>query len=98
MLTWVKGRRLGMGHYYRGNTEHVLFATRGQLPVLRHNVRNHFTAPASEQHSAKPEAFYDLVELMSPSPRLEMFARRQRLGWNTWRNECFRAEGLADAS
>ena len=38
-------------------------------------------------HSAKPEAFLDLVEQMSPAPRLEMFARRDRLGWDTWGNE-----------
>ena len=35
-------------------------------------------------HSAKPEAFLDLVESVSPAPRLELFARRQRLGWSTW--------------
>ncbi len=40
-------------------------------------------------HSAKPEAFLDLVEQVSPGPYLEMFARRQRLGWDTWGNEAF---------
>ena len=39
------------------------------------------------QHSAKPEAFFDLVESVSPGPYLELFARRQRLGWDTWGNE-----------
>jgi N6-adenosine-specific RNA methylase IME4 len=39
------------------------------------------------KHSAKPEAFLDLVEQMSPGPYLEMFARRNRLGWDTWGNE-----------
>lgn len=38
-------------------------------------------------HSAKPEAFLDLVEQVSPGPYLEMFARRNRLGWDTWGNE-----------
>ncbi len=38
-------------------------------------------------HSAKPEAFLDLVESISPGPYLEMFARRQRLGWDTWGDE-----------
>jgi N6-adenosine-specific RNA methylase IME4 len=38
-------------------------------------------------HSQKPEAFLDLVEQVSPGPYLEMFARRQRLGWDTWGNE-----------
>lgn len=38
-------------------------------------------------HSAKPEAFLDEVEKVSPGPYLEMFARRNRLGWDTWGNE-----------
>jgi N6-adenosine-specific RNA methylase IME4 len=39
------------------------------------------------RHSQKPEAFLDLVESVSPGPYLELFARRQRLGWDTWGNE-----------
>ena len=39
------------------------------------------------EDSAKPEAFIDLVEQVSPGPYLELFARRQRLGWDTWGNE-----------
>ena len=35
----------------------------------------------------KPEAFLDLVEAVSPGPYLELFARRNRLGWDTWGNE-----------
>lgn len=36
------------------------------------------------QHSAKPALFADLIERMSPGPRLELFAREQRLGWDSW--------------
>lgn len=39
------------------------------------------------EHSAKPEAFMDLVETVSPGPYLELFSRRARLGWQTWGNE-----------
>jgi N6-adenosine-specific RNA methylase IME4 len=39
------------------------------------------------RHSAKPEAFQDMVESVSPGPYLEMFARRPRLGWTVWGNE-----------
>lgn len=38
-------------------------------------------------HSAKPTGFYELVEQITYAPRLEMFARSQRLGWDTWGNE-----------
>lgn len=87
LLTWVKTGTAGMGYYFRGNTEHCLFGIRGKAPIppaIR--VPNVFTAPKSG-HSSKPELFYDIVERVSPSPWLEMFARRNRLGWHTWGNE-----------
>lgn len=40
------------------------------------------------KHSEKPEAFQDVVEQISPEPRIELFARRQRIGWDSWGNEC----------
>jgi N6-adenosine-specific RNA methylase IME4 len=92
ILTWVK-TSFGMGHYYRNSTEHVLFCVRGKLPVARHDVPTHFVAPRG-RHSAKPESFYDMVETMSPGPYLDVFARRQRMGWDTWGNECFTPEEL----
>lgn len=48
-------------------------------------------------HSAKPEAFMDMVEQVSPGPRLELFARRQRLGWDTWGNEALNHVDLGAA-
>ena len=46
------------------------------------------------RHSEKPEAFLDLVESVSPGPYLELFARRNRLGWDTWGNEALEHVGL----
>jgi len=84
-LTWVKPH-FGMGNYFRGSTEHVLFAVRGSLPLLRHDVGTHFTAPRGSGHSAKPDEFYELIETCSPGPRIDMFARAERPGWVTWGN------------
>ncbi len=83
MLTWCKPH-FGMGNYFRGSTEHVLFGVRGSLPLLRNDVGTWFTAPRGERHSAKPDSFYSLVETCSPGPWLEMFARSQRPGWQVW--------------
>jgi N6-adenosine-specific RNA methylase IME4 len=47
------------------------------------------------KHSAKPEAFLDMVEQMSPGPYVELFARRDRLGWDTWGNESLGTAELA---
>lgn len=85
ILTWVKSR-IGMGHYYRNNTEHVLFAVRGRLPVKRHNCPTAFTG-AWRRHSQKPDEFYTMVESMSPGPYLDVFARTHRPGWAVWGNE-----------
>lgn len=84
-LTWVKPQ-MGMGNYFRSSTEHVLFGVRGGLRTQQRNLMNWFEAPRGK-HSAKPASFYDLVEVASPGPYLEMFARRRRLGWESWGNE-----------
>ena len=89
MLTWVKPGAGGMGWYFRGQTEHVIFATRGGLGIpAASREPNVFTAPRTG-HSRKPASFYDLVERVSPGPYLEMFARRVRLGWKGWGEEWY---------
>ncbi len=45
------------------------------------------TNPIPGQHSAKPDSFYSLVESMSPGPRVDLFARKQRSGWTCWGDE-----------
>lgn len=87
MLTWHKLGAPGMGWYFRGDTEHVLFGIRGKAPIapaIRES--NHLAAPRTV-HSAKPDRFYEMVERVSPGPFLEMFARRRRYGWDVWGNE-----------
>ena len=87
LLTWCKPPKgLGLGGAFSLTSEFVLFARRGSLPHLSRVERSWFEWPRST-HSRKPEAFLDIVEAVSPSPRLEMFARRNRLGWDTWGNE-----------
>lgn len=83
-LTWCKPS-IGMGNYFRGSTEQVLFAVRGSLPLLRKDVGTWFSAPRGEHHSSKPDAFYELVEECSPGPWRDLFGRQQRPGWlPTW--------------
>lgn len=85
ILTWIKPR-IGMGHYYRNTTEHIVFAVRGKLPTRRKDQPTHFEAPVG-RHSEKPEQAYEIVERMSPGPYLELFARRPRANWTVWGNE-----------
>jgi N6-adenosine-specific RNA methylase IME4 len=69
------------------HTEYVLVGARGKPPASGRLPSNVLDLPRQRQHSQKPEAFFDLVEQVSPGPYLELFARRQRLGWDTWGNE-----------
>ena len=95
LLTWCKAPNgIGLGGTYSLTTEHVLFARRGVLPAARRVDTTWFQMPRGA-HSAKPEAFLDLVESVSPGPYLEMFARRQRLGWETWGNEALQHVEMA---
>lgn len=88
-IVWVKRSpgaavRMGMGRYVRGSHESCLIATRGQgvAFIKDHGVCSVFEAPRTE-HSAKPDAFFALVERLAEGPYLELFARRSRPGWTT---------------
>lgn len=87
MLTWVKTGPPGLGFYFRGNTEHVLFGTRGGLAIPAAMRESNVIVAPRGKHSVKPGAFYDLVERVSPGPRIELFSRACRLGWHAWGNE-----------
>lgn len=83
-ITWVKPH-FGLGNYYRGQTEHLLFGVRGSLPLARHDVGTVFHADRGpDGHSSKPDAAYEMIERCSPGPYLDMFSRRQRPEWVTW--------------
>jgi N6-adenosine-specific RNA methylase IME4 len=95
LLTWVKGDRVGMGAYFRVDTEHVLFGIRGSAPIVPEMRESNVVRSARTRHSEKPDAFLDMVERVSPSPRIELFARRQRFGWDTWGDQAFASVDLA---
>ncbi|MGQ9621813.1 MAG: MT-A70 family methyltransferase, partial [Bacteroidales bacterium] len=85
ILTWVKPT--GFTPYsWMYNTEHVLFGKVGNLKLLKLGIKLSFEAP-SEKHSKKPGIFYSIVKQVSPEPRLDMFAREKRDGFDVWGNE-----------
>jgi N6-adenosine-specific RNA methylase IME4 len=87
LLTWVKTGAPGMGFYFRGMTEHCIFATRQKCPIPSEIRESNIITAARSRHSEKPDAFMDLVERVSPEPRIELFSRRARFGWDTWGDE-----------
>jgi N6-adenosine-specific RNA methylase IME4 len=95
LLVWTKRPKGILFGTYTSTTEFVLFCRRGVLAPLRRVDTTWFGWPRSNTHSKKPEAFLDLVERVSPGPYLELFARRNRLGWDTWGNESLEHVELA---
>ena len=66
------------------NCEFVLFGRRGSLDFLETKAfATCFNAPRRE-HSRKPDEFYDLIRRVSPTPRIDVFSREQRDGFDTW--------------
>ncbi len=93
VLTWGKTPMgIGFGGAYTQTSEFCLFARRGSLAHLQREDSTWWSWSRVYEnghiaHSAKPDAFLDMVERVSPEPRLEMFSRRARLGWQTWGDE-----------
>ena len=82
----------GLGGAWRITTEYLLFARRGSLPSLSENIGTWFHEKRAYEggypkHSKKPASFQDRIEQVSPGPYLELFARHQRLGWDSWGDE-----------
>jgi len=102
-LVWYKVRkdggpdRRGVGFYFRNVTELVLFGVRGNLRTLPPGRRQeNILISQKREHSRKPDELYPIIEACSPGPYLELFARTQRVGWQTWGNEVGKYEGNGD--
>lgn len=91
LITWNKDR-IGLGQYFRGITEHCIFAsTHKRLPYKsldgkRCQGTTGFYEPKTI-HSRKPEKMREMIELVSYKPRIELFARQKYDGWDCWGDE-----------
>ncbi|MCL2315543.1 MAG: MT-A70 family methyltransferase [Actinomycetia bacterium] len=93
-VVWAKRRKdggpdgRGVGFYFRNVTELILFGVRGSmrtLPPARSQVN--MIETRKREHSRKPDEQYGFIELCSPGPYLEMFARYPQPGWTVWGDE-----------
>lgn len=92
------GWHMGMGYWTRANSEPCLLFTRGAPKRRSAGVRQlivdtgqlELFSPMVEpvgEHSAKPFDAYTRIEALLEGPYLELFARIQYPGWDTWGNE-----------
>lgn len=87
-LVWCKmpmGK--GQGGVYCPTTEFLILARKGKMPKFERIDSTWWQVKRQLKHSKKPEFFQDMIEKVTYEPRLEMFARRKRPGWDVWGNE-----------
>lgn len=87
-LVWAKNGPSPFGGTWAANgAEFLLAAARGNP-----TVKERWPTPSvittnrlgAGSHSRKPEVWLDLIEHCCDGPYLELFSRRNRLGWDTW--------------
>lgn len=82
-LFWRKITSKGMGYWFRGQVEVLLMGVKGKVKAFRSQSTNILQTKV-ERHSEKPEAMYKLIESLRIEPRIELFARKKRKGWDSW--------------
>ena len=84
-MFWNK-QRLGLGFWFRGQVEILLFGKKGKVKAFRSSIPN-IVSCKSTKHSKKPEEFRRIIERVSFGDKIEIFAREQHEGWDCWGDE-----------
>ena len=84
-MVWVKPS-IGMGQWVRQRHELLLIGVRGNIPTPKDGDKPDSVIEAPRlEHSKKPEIVYEIIEKMYPElPKVELFSRNKRNGWETW--------------
>ena len=84
-FVWVKPK-IGMGNYWRVSHEFLLLGVRGALSFADKAQRSWMEHEIGK-HSRKPDRIREVIEKVSPGPRLELFGREAVEGWAVWGNQ-----------
>lgn len=87
-MVWDKDK-IGTGIYFRQQHEYLLLGKRGNpiTPRPGSQPRSVFRSQRGE-HSEKPAEAYDIIEQMYPGlPKIELFSRSAREGFDAWGNQ-----------
>lgn len=84
---------IGMGYHFRNQHELLLVARRGEIPPpLAGAQPSSVYRERREDHSVKPDFYYEMIERAYPQlQKIELFARRPRDGWAAWGNQATEA-------
>jgi N6-adenosine-specific RNA methylase IME4 len=87
-LAWCKTPRgTGQGGLFTPTMEFIVHGRVGKMPKKQRIETTWWQARRQKKHSRKPEFFQDIIESVTDAPRIELFARRKRKGWDAWGNE-----------
>ena len=90
-MIWNKVTGIPAAFTVRYGHEYLLYMYRGKLIPVFLNERGKIHTVFTEQvkkHSQKPEKAYQIIERLYPnSPKIELYARSERSGWDCWGNE-----------
>jgi N6-adenosine-specific RNA methylase IME4 len=89
-FVWVKNRIVGgTGYWNRADHELLLVGMKGNIPAPEPGDRINSTIHADVgEHSEKPAVILDAIESWYPNlPKIELFARKRREGWDAHGNE-----------
>lgn len=87
-IAWIKDR-VGTGYWTRNKHELLIIGTKGDVPAPAMGTQppSVIVLPRG-RHSEKPAFFADMIASLYPTtPKLEMFARVGRVGWDVIGNE-----------
>ena len=89
---WVWDKEIiGMGYWGRQQHEHLLIATRGDIPAPLPACRpSSLFRSRRKKHSVKPGETFERIEKMFPENvfrKVELFSRQPMAGWTAWGNE-----------
>lgn len=84
---WIKDK-IGMGYHFRNKHELLLVGRRGSMPPPEPGTQLDSVVAERTKHSRKPDIFYETIAACYPCvPKIELFARGEREGWEVWGNE-----------
>jgi N6-adenosine-specific RNA methylase IME4 len=92
-FVWVKQGNAATGYWSRGRHEHLLVATRGNIPAPAPGTQSGSVIEAPKgAHSVKPVEALIMIESYFPSlPKIELHCRgAARPGWDAWGAEVVR--------
>lgn len=78
---------IGLGYYTRSNPEYVLIGVKGSVGRPKNKIVSEVIMSPIREHSRKPDHINGLIETMYDGPYLEMFARTERPGWDSFGNQ-----------